>query len=258
LWRYASFFLIKDFRGGSMTLKRAILTAADAPFRVALGPARFYLDDILDILKALREFSEQQHSSHPDQMKQPTIEIRARDAIAEEVGDLQDATSRELSRVSLILSAPKIKIDLHSWQAEVIAESDSPTVKAFVEGIRSFTKQRRNWTVALVYNRMIWVFLALLAFAISDTLAAPQYSSWALYSFSTSVNAGEFVATLVLIMAGIIYFLKQYRNIVIVVPLWRKESRRITGQARIAIIAALVSAAVAGVLSFWAGALVHK
>ena len=121
----------------TMVLKRSISSAPDAPFSVSIGPALFHLDDVEDIRKALKEFGDQQDVSGGDESDPIKVEIRALTATADQVVDLKDATVGELGHVSLILSRPKIKVDLHIHEAEIIAESDNPAVKKFVEGISS-------------------------------------------------------------------------------------------------------------------------
>jgi hypothetical protein len=103
-----------------MSLKRSLKAAADSPFRMPLGPARFYLDDVKDICEALVDFAQQsaKDSNTNANVKAPSVEIRVLNAIADEVEDLKDATRPELNHLSLIISGPKLRVDLWSHDAE--------------------------------------------------------------------------------------------------------------------------------------------
>jgi hypothetical protein len=243
-------------------LKRAIQPAADAPFSIPLGPASFYLDDVKDIHDALIEFSARQASSAvADDGKPPDsnvglVEIRALNATADEIKDLQDATRAELNHLSLILSSPKIRIDLWSRSAEVIAESDSPSVLSFAGGIASYVTTRKSWVA--VWKMLPVGLLLALPIVAALTVGRAVSKSSSLYFKLNQTNAIAGLVYCAFVIANLVLYYRQRRHIVKVRPSWRNESRHLTGQMRRELIIALIGAVVLGLLGFWAGLLVTK
>jgi hypothetical protein len=220
-----------------------------------LGPAIFYLDDVRDIYNALTEFSLKQESSEAEP-SEASIEIRALNAIADEIGDLQDATRAELDHLTLTLSSPKIRIDLWSHDAEFVGESDNPTVRSFATAIKDYTATRRsrrsviprvllrNW---VAYAFLIWIAIGLLT---------PRKSSWHLQFNDTGIVI--FAITAVVIIVGYMVFYSISVNSIKVLPSWRKEGRQVASRVRVELILAIISALIIGALGFWAGLFVHK
>jgi hypothetical protein len=253
-----------------VSLKRSIKAATDSPFRIPLGPARFCLDDVNDICDALIDFTQQQSagdsSANADVPRvanagAPSVEIRALTATADEVEDLKDATRSELDHLSLILSAPKIRLDLWSHTAEIIAESDTSDVRKFVEGLRSFTVTRRRWTAPL--RRVAKTVLPLYLLFLLSLVIPSLPRSWGLESgrgiygyLNRYTDAFEWLFVIVVIVSTIIAYVNS-RDVVRVVPAWRKESRGISQRSRrdiaVALIAAIISAAIIAVAGLWAG-----
>jgi hypothetical protein len=122
--------------GVHMSLKRSIQPPPDAPFRLALGPARFFLDDIRDVHDALSDFSKKYADDSGQNNIPGEVKIRALSATADKVEDLKEATRAELNHVTLILSSPAIRIDLWRRSAGIIAVRGSATVRSFAESIR--------------------------------------------------------------------------------------------------------------------------
>jgi len=241
-----------------VSLKRSLKAAAEAPFRIPIGPARFYLDDVKDIYEALIDFAQQQSAKDSNtNVEIPCVEIRALNATADEVADLKDATRPELDHLSLILSTPKVRVDLWSHQAEIIAESDTSDVRKFVEGIAAFTDTRRKWTAPLrrVATGVLPAYLLLCSF-----IAIPYLPrSWGLNN-TQGINryngiAEWFFAVMVVALTIFMYVTRRY--IVRVLPVWRQESRGLSQRSRrdiaVALIAATISAAVIAVAGLWAG-----
>jgi hypothetical protein len=242
-----------------VTLKRSIQSKSPSPFRISLGPALFRLDDVRDLYEGLREFSEG-YDAEPASEEGPTIELRAGDnAIAEEIEDLREATPSELREVSLILSMPKIKIDLHAKGAEVIAESDTPTIRRFAEDVKKFTTHRNSRITGL--RRVVrrnWTIYILLALYLYLTYAPLPW--WLDYWFggSGTFNTAVLIAVIAASIAVTVRQYLQLRDPVRIVPIWRKDGRRITAETRRALIVGIAGAIVLGLLGFWAGVFVKK
>lgn len=245
-----------------MALRRSIRPDTASPFRIPLGPALLYLDDILDVHNDLTAFSQQWFADNREQPQGPgespeslqnTVELRAQNAIADSVEDLKDATRQELNHVSLVCKSPKIRIDFLLHGAEVIAESDSPDVRSFAESLREFVQIRRSWLVvpmAIEKRELLWPSLGLAYLLIAAFLPAS-------YPLKMYFDTWSYVIFGVLsVWLGFVYY-RQYRNAVRITPEWRRERRGISSRVRRDLAVALVSAVVVGVLGLWAGLLVH-
>jgi len=242
-----------------MTLKRSIQPPSDAPFSIALGPARFFLDDVRDIHDALSEFARKYAGGAGPDVHPGNIEIRALTATAEDFEDLKEATRDELKHISLILSAPKVRVDLWSHNAEFIAESENPITASFALSIKSFVATRHSWRPPmqgswigplllfwLIVSAFYWFPYTPTSWGLDDTQGINRYDIW----FSVFITIAAFVATILSYML--------HTSSINVIPLWRKEQRGLSAEARSAIIVGVVCAIVAGILSFWAGIFVHN
>jgi hypothetical protein len=241
-----------------VTLKRSIQASPDAPFQIGLGPASFYLDEIRDIYNALSEFSKDYVAKTKSPNSPGTVRILALTATAEEFEDLKEATRAELDQISLILSMPKIRVDLWRYNAGVIAESDSDMVAAFARNIRDFVTSRRNWRTPL-QSRLVLALLPywLLIIASYATPAMPK--SWGLY---TSQGVGKynlvisvFFTVFAFLFSALIY--SKLSTAIKVRPIWRREQRGVSAQTRTAIIVGVTCAIIAGIIGLWAGIFVH-
>jgi cytochrome bd-type quinol oxidase subunit 2 len=112
-------------------------------------------------------------------------------------------------------------------------------------------RTRRSVAVAIRRTlRGLIIVYALLVLVIVGRLV-PKKSSF-YYKFDLANNivlAMSAFACLVLIV--IVY--ASSRNVVRVLPSWRKEGRRLSAQTRRELLIAIASAVVIGVLGFWAG-----
>ena len=243
-----------------MALRRSIQGPPDAPFRLALGPAQFFLDDIRDVYDALTDLSKR----HAESLGKAgsslgEVQIRALSAIAEDVGDLKEATRAELDNVTLVLSAPKIRVDLRSRSAGIIAETESVMIRSFAESLRDFTRSRRNWR-AVMQRRLVMV-LGPYYLLVTGTYFLPLApESW---GFQNNQGIGKYHFELSLFFSLVTLVLTRFlylavRNHIKTIPLWRKEHRGLSSQTRTAIIVGVTCALVAGVLGLWAGIFVHK
>jgi hypothetical protein len=189
----------------------------------------------------------------------PSLEIRALDATADEVEDLRDATRAELNHLSLILSAPKVRVDLWNHNAEVIAETDTSDVRQLVEGIRKFTDNRRRWTAPLrrVITGVLPLYLALAFLIVTPYL--PQ--SWGLYAKNAG-GIGRYygvveVVVAVIVVLGSIYVYINRRHVIYILPEWRKENRGLSQRSRrditVATISAVIGAIIIALAGLWAG-----
>ncbi len=240
-----------------MALRRSIRPDTASPFRIPLGPALLYLDDILDVYNDLITFSQQWCADNSERPQGPgespedlqnAVELRAQNAIADSAEDLKDATRQELDHVSLVCKSPKIRIDFSLRGAEVIAESDSPNVRSFAESLREFVQTRRSWLVvpmAIGKKGFLWPTLALVYLLIAAFLPVP-------YPLKIYPDIWTYVIFGVLIAWLVFQYYRQYRNAVRISPEWRRESRGISSRTRRDLAVALVSAVVVGVLGLWA------
>jgi hypothetical protein len=242
-----------------VALRRSIQGPPDAPFRLALGPAQFFLDDIRDVYDALIDLSKRHAESSGQTDSLGKVEIRALSATADDIEDLKEATRAELDNVILVLSAPKIRVDLRDRSAGIIAETESTMIRSFAESLRDFARSRRNWR-AYMQRRMV-IALGPLYFLVAASYFLPLTpESW---GFGTNRGIGKYHLELSLFFSlatlGVTrFFYLGLRNHIKVIPAWRKEHRGLSSQTRTAIIVGVASALVAGVLGLWAGVFVHK
>ena len=246
-----------------MALKRAIRPDSDSPFRISLGPAMLYLDDIRDVYDDLLAFSRQWRTANQEPTQgsagdpdnpQDVVEIRAQNAIAGSVEDLKDATRKELGHVSLICKSPKMRVDFWLRGAQIIAESDSASVQSYAESLNQFVQGRRNWLIlplAIRKSTFLGLFAVLGYFLVAILLPVP-------YQFKIYPNNILYVESAVLVAVLVFQLYRQYRNAVKVSPAWRRENRGLSGKTRRDLAIALVSAIVAGFLGLWGGVLAHS
>jgi hypothetical protein len=247
-------------------LKRSILPPADAPFSASIGPARFYLDDVQDVYLALLEFSKVQREGaegEPERTKPKEeapeagrVQIRALNASADEVADLTDATRSELNHLSLILSSPKIRIDLWSHEAEVIAESDTPNVRAFANSINDYAWTRRNRILPILRATRGVLFLWIVIIFGFIGMKLPKHSPLYLKPDSSNYAVIGVVAAMSLIGIAVAY--RARRDSIRVIPMWRSEGRRLSSQTSREIGIAIIGAVILGLLGFWAGLFIKK
>jgi hypothetical protein len=239
-------------------LKREIRPASDAPFRVSLGPALLYLDDVRDIYEGLvtfsKEWSKGEAGSRAIAGQLPRIQITALSALADQVEDLEEATRAELDHLSLISQSPKIRIDFWCRGAEIIAESEGAGVRSFIEGVEKFLQGRRNWVVFLGQALTRGVAFLLLPAVFAIMMFVPGLPE----QLAITPDTEEYVLLAIVFVTVFYLYYSRYRHIVKVVPVWRKDRRRFTNQTRREIFIALASAAVVGLLGLWAGLLAGK
>jgi len=242
-----------------MSLRRSIQAPPDAPFKIDLGPAHFFLDEIRDVHDALLDFSKDYTAEQKSTEGPGNVEIRAGSAAADYVEDLKEATSDELAHVTLILSAPKIRVNLSRRDAGIIAESENARVASFAESIAGFVDSRRSRRAPI---RVSWI-LAIAPYwlgVICSYFAPYTPKSWGLYT-TQGLGRYNLVASVFATLIGlgfIGFFYSLSRSTIIITPLWRKEQRGLSHEMRTALIAAIISAVVLGAFGFWAGVLVNR
>lgn len=113
-----------------MALHRQIRSVG--PYRIPLGPSRLYLDDVQDIVNTIEDFTKEARDSASSEsaIKHGKIEIAAGNAIADTVDDLREATQKELSRVSISLNSPLLRIDLWKVVADIRTDPANLQVRA--------------------------------------------------------------------------------------------------------------------------------
>jgi hypothetical protein len=242
-----------------MTLRRSIQAPPDAPFRVSLGPARFFLDDIRDVYNALLEFTKEYAEQEGSVPSPGTVEIRALTAVADEIDDLKEATRAELGHITLVLSVPKIRIDLWEHSAAIMAESENPMATSFARSIRDFVASRRS-RMSPFRTRRMGAVMPLWVFAIAAYILPFTPKSWGIAT-GQGPNAPALtlwlVVTIVAFTMTVLYYFR-FSATIRVIPVWRKDQRGLSAQTRTALIVGITCAIVAGVVSFWAGIFVHN
>lgn len=222
-----------------------------------------YLDDVRDIYNGLVEMSLHWTSDNQRGGEGPasssggeagSVRVKALNAVADSVEDLDEATRNELDHLSLICSSPKLRVDLWRSGAEIIAESNEQRVRSFAESLTVFTRARRNWLViplALPKRDLSALLLGVAYFVIVTALPVPA-------ELKIYPNAYTFALAAALVVTLIMLFYQRYRRSVRVIAVWRKERRRRTSQTKRDLSITVISAALVGLLGLWAGLLVGK
>lgn len=229
--------------------------------KTRLGPAKLCLDDVRDLLDAVKVFQEDstkkekgapavQAANEPSEESRP-VTLLAGNAVAESVDDLKEATPEELGHISIVSREPRIEIDLwHAW-AEVTVDTQDVTSRAFADSVAKYIKERRVNPLTL-------------ALRISDWLIAPSFlvlGVFLCFFYPERQTALSILGTLFLggAFAGPgfrVYWVRKLGSVKID-PVWRNEKRRLSSQARIniaiAIGAALLGAAITSVAGLWQG-----
>src|SRR5258708_10782498 len=224
------------------------------PYRVTLGPAKLFLDDIQDIISAIESFivkrqKEEGSSLTANGKEEPSepsaVVIVAGNAIADSVEDLREASKEELNHLSLVLESPHFNIDLWHIDADITTVRDDLEARTLADDIAAFVKSKR------ALFRGVWLASVGLAYLI--ILGAGNLSV-AIYQVK---HHGPYLPSLVFgimfLGSGVLFSITAYRRsshlgTVRVVAMRRNESRRLSSRARRDIFIAVVASVLGGLL----------
>ncbi|MEV1173567.1 hypothetical protein [Nonomuraea sp. NPDC049784] len=241
-------------------LKREIKPQMSA-HRTKLGPAQLCLDDVRDLLDAVKEFqgdiakeekdpSEREASN--DLSENPhSVKLLAGNAVAETVEDLKEATPEELRHVSISTREPRIEIDLWHTSAEITVDTQDVAARAFADSIASFISERKASLLTFAFRPIDWLIIPLmLSYGIFVYFFDPGKSP------SLSVIGILLIITAIIGPGSRIYWVRKSGSVK-VDPVWRNEKRTLSSQARtnilIAVGAALLGAAITSIAGLWQG-----
>jgi hypothetical protein len=205
-----------------------------------LDPKR--MEMLSDVQEAIKE-----SLAKPDERleKLYRIEIKASDAVADDVDDLRSATRGDLDRISISTYRPDVSVALRRNGARVFtfAEEEEWQARLLVDDIANFVNRRRAFVVRPSMPVIFSLVLALLAVLVGILLAATDAD--------IPSDLLEF-GMLIIGIAPFFYVFEQLNSYlsgsVIVIPERRSERRGLSATSRRDATIAIVSAAVGAIL----------
>ncbi|QFY09587.1 hypothetical protein GBF35_25660 [Nonomuraea phyllanthi] len=242
-------------------LKREIKSQMSA-HKTKLGPARLCLDDIRDLLDAVKEFQggrskKENDSSGTEVANDPSenmssVKLLAGNAVAESVEDLKEATPEELRHVSISSREPLMEIDLWHTSAEITVDTQDVAARAFADSVASFIGERKASPLIFAFRPIDWLFIPLML----------SYGIFLYFFYRGDASVGLSAVGLLLAFVAIfaagsrIYWARKLGSVK-VDPVWRNEKRTLSSQARtnilIAVGAALLGAVITSIAGLWQG-----
>jgi hypothetical protein len=218
--------------------------------RDKLDPARIEL--LSDVQKAIKE-----SLAKPDERleKLYRIEIKASDAVADDVDDLRSATRDDLDRISISTYRPDVSVALRRNGARVFtfAEEEEWQARLLVDDIANFVKRRRAFLIRPSMPVIFSLVLALLAALVGILLAVTDTD--------VSSDLLEF-GILIIGIAPFVFVFEQLNSYlsgsVVVIPERRSERRGLSATSRRDATIAIISAAVGAILGTIGAFLVEK
>ena len=185
----------------------------------------------------------------PDSGASVNVEIKAGDALADEIDDLREARSGELRKIRISLGNPSVTVDL--WRG-VSGTSMDPVSQELALGIRDHINARRSLFVGL--STLPSLYTLPLGLGLSSVPGI--WASRAHLAEAVGVTLAAVVVTLIL--AAVVNVVLAYRfGEVRVVPRKENEARGLGAETRKQLMIAVVGAIIIGLAGFWAGAFVH-
>lgn len=224
------------------------------PYRVTLGPARLFLDDVQDIVRYLKKVGS---TSNPDQpglevesseqedLFKDGVAIGAVNAIADSVEDLCETTRDELEQVTILHDKPIVQVDLWKYSAEVLVYPNDAASRMIADDIAAFIRDRRRWFSTCRFCLLLFTIGIVTIPLLVIVNVGHSHSHW----------YNNIYVPLLVIGAAIVgtaqdtYNAYRYGTVTIV-PSWRKERRILSQQSRQAYVVAILGA-VAGSILTW-------
>jgi hypothetical protein len=249
-----------------MALRREIKTQPkrSKAARYRLGPAKLYLDDVQLIYDTLFSTAQEWASDSADE-EPIDIELKAGDALADEVSDLRDARTEEIKKVTISADGHLFSVIacLHSSVATIWAISVDSKGEELAAGIRDYINGRRSLSLAIRFSWIPYMFalmgglMTCLFSAIASQNSRPRTGDL-IFTWGDLLAAG--IATPVLLtLAVVANVVLSYRyGAVRIVPRKENEVRVLGSETRKQLIIALISSLVLGLAGLWAGLYVHR
>ena len=238
-------------------------------YRIPIGPAKLYLDDIQDIVSNLEVFAlalqkepdsqvitgVAEGASAPN-LDENLVRIVAGSASADVVEDLRDATNDELKRLTISLDSQRVSIDLWEIFADISISREDLQARALADDIAGFIRGKRPYRFYLPRKSTLLLTFPLYAMAILTISLAIYFDTIKKNGLPGFIIGGfAFVAAVMFTAQAFRYAVS--RGSIRIVPMRRNESRGLSSRARrdigIAIVASVVGAAIIGLAGLWAG-----
>ncbi len=229
------------------------------PYRIPLGPAKLYLDDIQDIVSTVETFAVEHAKRKATETEGPTenpgpgsVMIVATDTVADSVDDLKEASKEDLKHLYISLDTAKLFVDLSHIGSDISVPRDDSDARALGEDLAKFINSKRMRSASLWFLRGGALYFLIGAIVnVSLGIYAIAHRQPYFPPFATAVFNIAFIMALRTFVAP------SSLNEVKVVPVKRSESRRLSSSTRreivIAVIASAIGAAIVSVFTLWAG-----
>lgn len=233
-------------------IRREIRTLG--PYRVPLGPARLFLDDVQDIVRYLKKIESTSHVEQPgleveslakEDLFNDGVAIIAVNAIADSVEDLRETTHYELEQVTILREKPIVQVDLWKYSAEVLVYPNDADSRAIADDIAAFIRGRRTW-ISTCRLCLLLVTLGIVGIPVLAVINVVHFHGhWYSNIYVPLLAIGAAIVGTV----NDTYYAYRYGTVTLL-PSWRKEQRILSRQSRQALAVAIL-AAVAGSIITW-------
>jgi len=176
------------------SLRRVRGTLPSFTMRRSLGPSLLYLDDVMHIYDMLVKLSEESTEDPRE-----SVTISSDDIMIEKIEDLERMDRKELSKLSIELSDPFVRVSLRRDMAYVLTHSRSSKPRVLVSSVKAYVDARRSSRALsrsfrfmvcayvffplvlllylLVLHEVDWQFWVLVIATVTLPLSAPSFMS---------------------------------------------------------------------------------